>query len=147
MQSPPEHSTRMSRFELRASASLASLFALRMIGLFLILPVFAVHATKLRGGESLTLVGLALGAYGLTQAMLHLPFGMASDRFGRKRIIILGLIIFAAGSFLAASATDIYWTIAGRALQGAAPRRWRSSGHRSGSRSQSRWWRPRACTA
>jgi len=109
----------MSRFELRASASLASLFALRMIGLFLILPVFAVHATKLRGGESLTLVGLALGAYGLTQAMLHLPFGMASDRFGRKRIIILGLIIFAAGSFLAASATDIYWTIAGRALQGA----------------------------
>jgi len=109
----------MSRFELRASASLASLFALRMIGLFLILPVFAVHATKLRGGESLTLVGLALGAYGLTQAMLHLPFGMASDRFGRKRIIVLGLIIFAAGSFLAASATDIYWTIAGRALQGA----------------------------
>ena len=110
---------RMSRFELRASASLASLFALRMIGLFLILPVFAVHATKLRGGESLTLVGLALGAYGLTQAMLHLPFGMASDRFGRKRVIILGLIIFAAGSFLAASANDIYWTIAGRALQGA----------------------------
>jgi len=109
----------MSRFELRASASLASLFALRMIGLFLILPVFAVHATKLRGGESLTLVGLALGAYGLTQAMLHLPFGMASDRFGRKRIIVLGLIVFAAGSFLAASATDIYWTIAGRALQGA----------------------------
>jgi len=109
----------MSRFELRASASLASLFALRMIGLFLILPVFAVHAKSLRGGESLTLVGLALGAYGLTQAMLHLPFGMASDRFGRKRIIILGLIIFAAGSFLAASATDIYWTIAGRALQGA----------------------------
>ncbi|MCG6873787.1 MAG: MFS transporter [Betaproteobacteria bacterium] len=119
MPSPPEHPMRMSRFELRASASLASLFALRMIGLFLILPVFAVHATKLRGGESLTLVGLALGAYGLTQAMLHLPFGMASDRFGRKRVIILGLIIFAAGSFLAASANDIYWTIAGRALQGA----------------------------
>lgn len=109
----------MSRFELRASASLASLFALRMLGLFLILPVFVVHAKELRGGESLTLVGLALGAYGLTQAVLHLPLGMASDRFGRKRIIILGLIVFAAGSFLAASATDIYWTIAGRALQGA----------------------------
>jgi MFS family permease len=109
----------MSRFELRASASLASLFALRMIGLFLILPVFAVHATTLRGGESLTLVGLALGAYGLTQAILHLPFGMASDRYGRKRVIVFGLVIFAAGSFLAASATDIYWTIAGRALQGA----------------------------
>jgi len=109
----------MSRFEVRASASLASLFALRMIGLFLILPVFAVHAKELRGGHDLTLVGLALGAYGLTQAMLHLPYGMASDRFGRKRIIILGLLVFAAGSFLAAAATDIYWTIAGRALQGA----------------------------
>jgi MFS family permease len=109
----------MSRFELRASMSLASLFALRMVGLFLIAPVFAVHAKDLRGGESLTLVGLALGAYGATQAMLHLPFGMASDRFGRKRIIVIGLAIFAAGSFLAASASDIYWTIAGRALQGA----------------------------
>ncbi len=119
MDSSSEHFPRMSRFEVRASASLASLFALRMLGLFLILPVFAVHATDLRGGESLTLVGLALGAYGLTQAVLHLPFGMASDRFGRKRIIILGLVVFAAGSFLAASATDIYWTIAGRALQGA----------------------------
>jgi MFS family permease len=119
MQSPPEQFTRMSRFELRASASLASLFALRMIGLFLILPVFAVNATRLRGGDNLTLVGLALGAYGLTQAMLHLVYGMASDRYGRKRVIIFGLVIFAAGSFLAASATDIYWTIAGRALQGA----------------------------
>lgn len=109
----------MSRFEVRASASLASLFALRMIGLFLILPVFAVHAKHLRGGDNLTLVGLALGAYGLTQAVLHLPYGMASDRFGRKRIIVLGLLVFAAGSFLAAGATDIYWTIAGRALQGA----------------------------
>ena len=105
----------MSRFEVRASASLASLFALRMIGLFLILPVFAVHAKQLRGGDNLTLVGLALGAYGLTQAVLHLPYGMASDRFGRKRIIVLGLLVFAAGSFLAAGATDIYWTIAGRA--------------------------------
>ena len=106
MQLPPEHSARMSRFELRASASLASLFALRMIGLFLILPVFSVHARTLRGGESLTLVGLALGAYGLTQAMLHLAFGAASDRFGRKRVIVLGLVIFAAGSFLAALAPD-----------------------------------------
>jgi MFS family permease len=109
----------MSRFELRASASLASLSGLRMVGLFLILPVFAVHAAQLRGGENLALVGLALGAYGLTQAMLHLAFGMASDRYGRKRVIIFGLVMLAAGSFLAATAHDIYWTIAGRALQGA----------------------------
>jgi MFS family permease len=109
----------MSRFELRASASLASLSALRMIGPFLILPVFAVHAAQLRGGDSLTLVGVAIGAYGLTQAMLHLAFGMASDRYGRKRVIVFGLVMLAAGSFLAATANDIYWTIAGRALQGA----------------------------
>ena len=119
MQSQPEQSSQMSRFELRASASLASLSGLRMMGLFLILPVFAVHAAQLRGGENMTLVGLALGAYGLTQAALHLVFGMASDRYGRKRLIVLGLIMLAAGSFLAASATDIYWTIVGRALQGA----------------------------
>ena len=105
--------------ELRAGVSLASLFGLRMLGLFLILPVFAVHAPRLTGGDNLTLVGIALGAYGLSQAILQLPFGMASDRFGRKPMIALGLIIFALGSFLAACATDIYVAIAGRALQGA----------------------------
>ncbi len=105
--------------ELRAGFSLASLFGLRMLGLFLILPVFAVHAPKLAGGDNLTLVGIALGAYGLAQAFLQLPFGMASDRFGRKPVIAFGLIVFALGSFLAASATDIYMAIAGRTLQGA----------------------------
>jgi len=105
--------------EVRAGLSLASLFGLRMLGLFLILPVFAVHAPRLAGGENLTLVGIALGAYGLAQAFLQLPFGMASDRFGRKPVIAFGLIVFALGSFLAASATDIYVAIAGRALQGA----------------------------
>ena len=105
--------------ELRAGFSLASLFGLRMFGLFLILPVFAVHAPKLTGGDNLTLVGIALGAYGLAQACLQLPFGMASDRFGRKPVIAFGLVIFALGSFLAASATDIYVAIAGRLLQGA----------------------------
>jgi len=109
----------MTRQELRAGLSLASIFALRMLGLFLILPVFAVDARRLPGGDNLTLVGIALGAYGLTQAVLQLPFGMASDRYGRKRVIIVGLILFAAGSFLAAVAPDIWWTIAGRALQGA----------------------------
>lgn len=109
----------MSPMELRAGASLASLFGLRMLGLFLILPVFAVHAPQLAGGDNLTLVGIALGAYGLSQAILQIPFGMASDRFGRKPVIAIGLVIFALGSFLAATATDIHVAIAGRALQGA----------------------------
>ncbi|RPH58291.1 MAG: MFS transporter, partial [Burkholderiales bacterium] len=69
----------MSRSELRASVSLASIFALRMLGLFLILPVFAVHARTIPGGENAMLIGLALGIYGLTQGMLQIPFGMASD--------------------------------------------------------------------
>jgi len=110
---------RMTRQELRAGLSLASIFALRMLGLFLILPVFALAAQKLPGGDNLTLVGVALGIYGLTQAALQLPFGMASDRYGRKKVIVIGLLIFAAGSFMAAAAPDIWWTIVGRALQGA----------------------------
>ena len=109
----------MSRTELRASVSLASIFALRMLGLFLILPVFAVHARTIPGGENATLVGLALGIYGLTQGLLQIPFGVASDRFGRKRVIVFGLIVFAVGSFVAAGAQDLFMTIVGRALQGA----------------------------
>ena len=109
----------MSALELRASLSLASLFALRMLGLFLILPVFAVHAGQLAGGESQTLVGLALGTYGLTQGILQIPYGMASDRYGRKRAIVVGLLLFALGSFVAAWASDIHVVILGRALQGA----------------------------
>jgi MFS family permease len=109
----------MSALELRGSLSLASLFALRMLGLFLILPVFAVHAMQLEGGESQMLVGIALGAYGLTQGFLQIPFGMASDRYGRKRVIVIGLLVFALGSFVAAWASDINMVILGRALQGA----------------------------
>jgi len=109
----------MSSLEIRASLSLASIFALRMLGLFLILPVFAVHATHLRGGDNHTLVGIALGTYGLTQGMLQIPYGMASDSYGRKRVIILGLTLFALGSFIAAMGNNIYVIIAGRALQGA----------------------------
>ena len=109
----------MSATEARAGLSLGALFALRMLGLFVILPVFAVHAPTLRGGDDLVLVGIALGAYGLTQAMLHIPFGMAADRFGRKRVILFGLLLFAAGSFVAAGAQDIWLIIAGRAIQGA----------------------------
>ncbi|MDH5220337.1 MAG: MFS transporter [Betaproteobacteria bacterium] len=109
----------MSAEELRAGASLAGIFGLRMLGLFLILPVFAVHAPQLAGGHNLVLVGIALGAYGLVQAILQIPFGMASDRWGRKPVIVAGLLVFAAGSFLAAAAQDIWMAIAGRGLQGA----------------------------
>jgi len=108
----------MSALEIRASLSLASLFALRMLGLFLILPVFAVHAQQLVGGANHLLVGITLGAYGLTQGILQIPFGMAADRYGRKRIIVLGLALFAIGSFVAAIETNIYITIIGRAIQG-----------------------------
>jgi MFS family permease len=111
--------TRMSAAEIRASAALASIFALRMLGLFLILPVFAVHARGIPGGDSALLVGIALGIYGLTQGMLQIPMGAASDRYGRKQVIIAGLLVFALGSFVAAVAADIYWVIVGRALQGA----------------------------
>jgi MFS family permease len=111
--------SRMTRTEIRASVSLASIFALRMLGLFLILPVFAVHAATLPGGQSATLVGLAMGIYGLAQAFGQLPFGIASDKYGRKPVIIIGLVIFAIGSFIAAMAPTIHWVIAGRAIQGA----------------------------
>ena len=109
----------MTRSEKRAAAGLAAIFGLRMLGMLMILPVFALYAQHLPGGDNHTLVGLTLGIYGLTQAVLMIPFGMASDRIGRKKIIVLGLLIFAFGSFVAAWAPDIYWTIAGRALQGA----------------------------
>ncbi|MEO7727439.1 MAG: MFS transporter [Burkholderiales bacterium] len=109
----------MSAAELRASVSLAAIFGLRMLGMFVILPVFAIYAEHIPGGNSLTLVGLALGAYGLTQAFLQIPFGWLSDRYGRKPVIYFGLAIFAAGSFVAAAAGNIYIVILGRVLQGA----------------------------
>jgi MFS family permease len=114
---PP--AVRMTATERRASISLASIFALRMLGLFLVLPVFALEARKYPGGDDPVLLGLAMGIYGLTQGLLQLPFGMASDRFGRKRVIVLGLIIFALGSFWAAVATDLHGLLLGRSLQGA----------------------------
>ncbi len=112
-------STRMNATEIRASVSLASIFGLRMLGLFLILPVFAIHAKSLPGGDNATLVGLAMGMYGLTQAIGQIPFGIASDRHGRKRIIIIGLVLFILGALIAAVDTHIMWVIIGRAVQGA----------------------------
>lgn len=109
---------RMSALELRASTSLAGIYSLRMFGMFLILPIFALYAPQLRGGEDHMLVGIALGAYGLTQAILQLPFGMLSDRIGRKRVIYIGLLLMALGSLICASANDIYTMILGRAVQG-----------------------------
>ncbi|MDR0777241.1 MAG: MFS transporter [Azonexus sp.] len=109
----------MSPQERRVGAALASIFGLRMLGLFLILPVFAVYAPNLPGGHDLGLVGLAMGAYGLTQAVLQIPFGIASDRWGRKPVIVVGLLLFVLGSFIAAWAPDMHWMIAGRVVQGA----------------------------
>lgn len=110
---------RMSAQEVRASLALASVFGLRLFGMFVILPVFAIFAETLPGGANLTLVGIAIGAYGLTQALLQIPFGSWSDRFGRKPVIYVGLTLFAIGSFVAAWAPNIYVVIAGRVLQGA----------------------------
>ena len=104
--------------ERRAAFSLAGIFSLRMLGLFMILPVFALYAEELEGVTS-TQVGLAIGVYGLTQALLQLPFGMLSDHIGRKPVIASGLLIFALGSVVAAMATTIEGIILGRALQGA----------------------------
>ncbi|WP_074703742.1 MFS transporter [Nitrosospira multiformis] len=117
--SPSSSPEKLSPTEVRAIAGLASIYGLRMLGMFIILPVFAFYAERLPGGDNYTLVGIALGAYGLTQAILQVPFGWLSDRFGRKPVIYGGLLLFALGSFVAAAATDIYWVIAGRVIQGA----------------------------
>lgn len=109
----------MTPVERRASVGLAGIYGLRMLGLFIILPIFALYAEALPGGHSHFLIGIALGAYGLTQAILQIPAGWLSDRYGRKPVIVVGLLLFAAGSFIAASADDIYWIIAGRVIQGA----------------------------
>ena len=107
----------MSGQELKASFSLSLVFMFRMFGLFMVLPVMALYADQLNGATPL-LVGLAIGAYGFSQAVLQIPFGWLSDRIGRKKVITGGLLLFAAGSLLAASANSIQGVIAGRILQG-----------------------------
>lgn len=107
----------MSKTELRAGATLALIFFLRMFGLFLIVPVFSLFAMELKASTPF-LIGLALGIYGLTQALFQIPFGFLSDRMGRKPVITLGLILFILGSIVCAFAEHIYLMILGRALQG-----------------------------
>lgn len=114
---PPKE--RMNARERRASTTLASIYGLRMLGLFLIFPVFSIYARSLPGGNNHSLVGLALGIYGLTQAGLQIPFGLASDHWGRKPVMITGLAIFALGSFFAGFAHTFPLIIIGRAIQGA----------------------------
>ncbi|WP_417781722.1 MFS transporter [Stutzerimonas xanthomarina] len=116
MQDP--YSERMSAGETRAASGLALVFAFRMLGMFMVLPVLATYGMDLQGATP-ALIGLAIGAYGLTQAVLQIPFGVISDRIGRLPVIYFGLLIFAAGAVLAATADSIWGMIAGRVLQGA----------------------------
>ncbi|MCH8499981.1 MAG: MFS transporter [Marinobacter sp.] len=108
----------MNAQEKRSVIALASVYAARMLGLFMVLPVFMLLGDELQGATP-ALLGLAIGAYGLSQALLQIPFGMLSDRFGRKRLIYFGLVLFALGSLVAAMSESIYGVIAGRILQGA----------------------------
>ena len=107
----------MTTSEKRAVASLASIYALRMLGLFLIMPVLSLFAEQLDGSTP-SLIGMAIGIYGITQAILQIPFGLMSDRYGRKKLIIIGLLLFFAGSVVAALSTSIYGVLLGRAIQG-----------------------------
>lgn len=112
-----DYSDKMTALERRSTLSLGAVYAVRMLGLFMILPVFALYAEDFEKVTPL-LIGLAIGAYGLTQALLQIPLGMLSDRIGRKPVIIGGLLVFAAGSAVAAMADTLTWVIFGRALQG-----------------------------
>ena len=107
----------MDKHELRAVSSLAAVFSVRLLGLFMIYPVFSVYAKELSGATPYK-IGLALGIYGLSQGILQIPFGMLSDRIGRKILITTGLAIFGFGSVVAALSTSIDGVIIGRLLQG-----------------------------
>jgi len=108
----------MNALEIRATVGLALIYALRMIGMFMILPVFALYAHGLPVPATDFQIGLAIGIYGLVQATLQIPLGMASDRFGRKPIIVSGMLLFAVGSFIAGASDDLFWITLGRAVQG-----------------------------
>jgi MFS family permease len=108
----------MSPLEIKSSVLLASIYSLRMLGIFLILPIFAIYASDLSDKPTEFQIGLAFGIYGLTQAILQVPFGMTSDRLGRKPVIYFGLLLFIIGSFIAGISEQIEGVIIGRAIQG-----------------------------
>jgi MFS family permease len=114
----PINDHRMTPFERRASFSLSAIYAVRMLGLFMVMPVFALEARNYMGGDDPSAVGWALGIYGLVQALLQLPMGWAADRFGRKRVIVLGLVLFGIGSLLGVLAQTVEQLAWARALQG-----------------------------
>ena len=109
----------MNSSELRSTLVLAGIFGLRMLGLFLLLPVFSLHSKDLPGGENALWVGLALGIFNIVQAFFHIPLGILSDRVGRKPVVLWGLSLFIAGALIAASRDDLLWIAIGRGLMGA----------------------------
>lgn len=108
----------MNALERRSTFALSSIFALRMLGLFMIIPVFAVAGQSYQYATP-ALIGLAVGVYGLTQALLQIPFSLLADRFSRKPLVVLGLLLFALGGAIAAMSETIYGVIIGRAIAGA----------------------------
>ena len=110
--------TALTRNELRSTGAIATIYATRLLGLFMIYPVFAHFAQGLTGATPRT-IGFALGAYGLTQGLLQIPFGLLSDRLGRRTMVVSGLAVFCIGSVVAALSGSIWGVVLGRALQGA----------------------------
>src|ERR1043166_1761785 len=109
----------MNSREWRATLALGAVYALRMLGVFMILPVFGLYATALPEHPSEQLIGFALTASGITQALFQIPLGRLSDRIGRKPVIAMGMLIFALGSLIAGLSKSIEWVAVGRAVQGA----------------------------
>jgi predicted MFS family arabinose efflux permease len=109
----------MNSSELRSALALAGIFGLRMLGLFLLLPVFSIHAKDLPGGDQALLIGLALGIFNIVQACFHIPLGRLSDRIGRKTVVLWGLSLFVAGALICAAKDDLLWIAIGRGVMGA----------------------------